>query len=564
MAVFKHPSARGNVIQGRFIDGQPSLTGGAAPAAVQPRMAGVPPVQPAARPPFPLQRQPAPAAPIPPHARPFGAAAPAAVQPRMAGVPRVQPPARPPFPLQRQPAPAAPMPQQPRPFGAAAPAAAQPRMVGAPPVQPAVRPPFPLQRQPAPAAPMPPHARPFGAAAPAAAQPRMAGAPPLPMPQAVAARAGHPHTVQARPAAPQGPVVQRFANGEAFQLPANLAHFGSGGGQPLPKPVLQKMEAFFNTSFADVRVHVGPQAAAIGALAFTQGSNVYFAPGQYNPQSQQGQQLLGHELAHVVQQRAGRVRNPFASGIAVVQDRALEAEADRLGTRAAMHWKPIQAKIVDGRINARVAPAPGFVIQKKFRRRVINITGIVPIGGHHPTYKIDTMYYKFFYGLDAELRCREMLESWEKADRLSIPVPKYKAASVIVSENGNQRDSWAFWSKDIGFPENDGVFFQASNAKSGTMKALRNALNDWIKTPPEPSVKKIKQLASIIELARHNLSDAQGFFNKKTGEIMFFDINNSQKGAHSNLLDVPLEFLNGELKLLAQGVPVAAEEEHKE
>src|SRR5262249_38297722 len=84
----------------------------------------------------------------------------------------------------------------------------------------------------------------------------------------------------------------------------------------------------------------------IGALALTQGSNLYFAQGQYNPHTSRGRQLLGHELAHVVQQRAGRVRNPFASGVAVVQDRALETEADRMGLRAAAHQISVQAKMV--------------------------------------------------------------------------------------------------------------------------------------------------------------------------------------------------------------------------
>lgn len=152
-----------------------------------------------------------------------------------------------------------------------------------------------------------------------------APAPPRAVPQ--------PHVAQRR----AEPVRQRFGHGEAFQLPANLSSFGGGGGQPLPPPVLQKMESFFNASFADVRVHVGAQASSIGALAFTHGSNLYFAPGQYNPGTVQGQKLLGHELAHVLQQRAGKVRNPFGSGVAVVQDRAMEAEADRLGAAAAHH-----------------------------------------------------------------------------------------------------------------------------------------------------------------------------------------------------------------------------------
>ena len=62
-----------------------------------------------------------------------------------------------------------------------------------------------------------------------------------------------------------------------------------------------------------MRVHVGPQAERIGAIAFTIGSDIYFAPGRYQPDTVYGRQLLGHELAHVVQQRAGRARNasPF-------------------------------------------------------------------------------------------------------------------------------------------------------------------------------------------------------------------------------------------------------------
>ena len=108
------------------------------------------------------------------------------------------------------------------------------------------------------------------------------------------------------------------------------------GGMPLPREVQAKFEAALGASFSDVRIHVGAEASSIGALAFTWGSNIHFAPGQYSPHTQQGQMLLGHELVHVVQQRAGRVANPFGDGVAVVQDQMLEAEADRLGRTAAM------------------------------------------------------------------------------------------------------------------------------------------------------------------------------------------------------------------------------------
>lgn len=112
------------------------------------------------------------------------------------------------------------------------------------------------------------------------------------------------------------------------------------GGQPLPAEVRTKMEAALGADFSDVRIHVGREATSIGALAYTWGTNIHFAPGQYNPHSVQGQKILGHELWHVVQQKMGRVSNPLGSGVAVVQDHALEAEADRMGIKAAMTVLP--------------------------------------------------------------------------------------------------------------------------------------------------------------------------------------------------------------------------------
>ncbi len=148
--------------------------------------------------------------------------------------------------------------------------------------------------------------------------------------------------VARRPAVrlPAGAAQPQMA-GNAMQLPQNFAALGRRGmGKSLPEAVLRKMEAALNADFSDVRIHVGPEAPGIGALAFAHGSDLFFAPGLYDPHTTHGQRLLGHELAHVVQQRNGRVRNPFGSGVAVVQDPALEAEADRLGMMAAAHHLP--------------------------------------------------------------------------------------------------------------------------------------------------------------------------------------------------------------------------------
>ena len=139
-------------------------------------------------------------------------------------------------------------------------------------------------------------------------------------------------------ASPSPQTIQRKGgNGvEAFRVPLRQ----KAGGLPLPRDVQAKMETAFSADFSDVRVHIGHEASSLGAIAYTWGTNIHFAPGQYNPHTIQGQKLLGHELWHVVQQRTGRVRNPFGGGVAVVQDHALEAEADRMGVKAAMTTVP--------------------------------------------------------------------------------------------------------------------------------------------------------------------------------------------------------------------------------
>ena len=106
-------------------------------------------------------------------------------------------------------------------------------------------------------------------------------------------------------------------------------------GKPLPPGLRDKLERFFDFDFSNVRIHEGPEAAAIGALAFTHGHHIYMAPGCYDPDGEEGIRLLGHELAHVVQQSRGRVANPYGHGLAVVQDHDLEQEADRMGAEAA-------------------------------------------------------------------------------------------------------------------------------------------------------------------------------------------------------------------------------------
>jgi hypothetical protein len=60
-----------------------------------------------------------------------------------------------------------------------------------------------------------------------------------------------------------------------------------------------------------VRVHASPEDAdlsqQLNARAFTTGQDIFFGEGAYQPGSSGGQELLAHELTHVVQQASGAV-----------------------------------------------------------------------------------------------------------------------------------------------------------------------------------------------------------------------------------------------------------------
>ncbi len=93
------------------------------------------------------------------------------------------------------------------------------------------------------------------------------------------------------------------------QFETDLGLMRRGGGQPLPDPLRAFLEPRFGRSFADVRVHVGPEAFRLtrdaNARAFTVGKHIVFGPGEYRPNVEQGRRLIAHELTHVLQQRGG-------------------------------------------------------------------------------------------------------------------------------------------------------------------------------------------------------------------------------------------------------------------
>lgn len=79
-------------------------------------------------------------------------------------------------------------------------------------------------------------------------------------------------------------------------------------GQPLADSIRQPMErAFGGIDFSGVRIHADARSdqlnRSLQANAFTTGHHIFFRQGSYEPGSIKGQELIAHELMHVVQQR---------------------------------------------------------------------------------------------------------------------------------------------------------------------------------------------------------------------------------------------------------------------
>jgi hypothetical protein len=122
--------------------------------------------------------------------------------------------------------------------------------------------------------------------------------------------------------------------GRAAPRPRGRARHDRAAGRTATGQLRSDLESRFGHDFAHVRIHTDAQAAqsadAVGARAYTVGSDVVFGAGRWSPDSGTGRLLLAHELAHVAQHDTGRDAGA-GSGIRVgsVTD-PLEAEADAL------------------------------------------------------------------------------------------------------------------------------------------------------------------------------------------------------------------------------------------
>ena len=97
----------------------------------------------------------------------------------------------------------------------------------------------------------------------------------------------------------------------------------------MPDNLKSGIESLSGVSMDGVKVHYNSdKPAQLQALAYSQGTDIYVAPGQ--------EQHLPHEAWHVVQQKQGRVQPTVLSeGTHTNTDKGLDSEADTMGAKAA-------------------------------------------------------------------------------------------------------------------------------------------------------------------------------------------------------------------------------------
>jgi hypothetical protein len=143
-------------------------------------------------------------------------------------------------------------------------------------------------------------------------------------------------------------------NSESFVVPAIVDEVLDSAGQPLDAPTRAFMEPRFGHDFSQVRIHTDAWAAAstqsINATAYTVGRDVVLPNGTGD------NQLLAHELAHVVQ-HGGRQASVGLLSISSPNDRS-EREA-ALAAEAVSAGRSFRPTLLTGEtIHRQPAPRP--------------------------------------------------------------------------------------------------------------------------------------------------------------------------------------------------------------
>jgi hypothetical protein len=165
----------------------------------------------------------------------------------------------------------------------------------------------------------------------------------------------------------QSPYITRFADSGAFtqRKPEDTIHRKAEGqpniasnvsadiqnsmasGSPLPLSVRRFMEPRFQANFSNVKIQTGDKAAKLNrqlnAQAFTVGNQIFFGKDKFQPEHQEGKELIAHELTHTIQQGAAIQRS---ENVNVTQQAPVQVQ--RLGLSDVLDYFADKANMIPG------------------------------------------------------------------------------------------------------------------------------------------------------------------------------------------------------------------------
>jgi len=170
-------------------------------------------------------------------------------------------------------------------------------------------------------------------------------------------------------------LAQRSGDG-AFELDeATTGRINSarGGGQSLDGTVQEQMSTAMGQDFSGVRVHTSPEADTLNqqlsAKAFTTGQDIFFQQGAYDPGSSSGQELIAHELTHVVQQSSGAVNSPGSGMTVNPPGDVYEQEADTIAKQAVHLESQAGTETAEAGVQRQEVPEEEDIVQGKSIQR---------------------------------------------------------------------------------------------------------------------------------------------------------------------------------------------------
>ena len=183
---------------------------------------------------------------------------------------------------------------------------------------------------------------------------------------------------------------ENFGGGEASTDLESSIQSARGSGQSLDTGLQAKMGQAMGADFSGVKVHTDSQSdqlnKSIQAKAFTTGQDVFFRQGSYEPSSRSGQELIAHELTHVVQQtgqkaipiqrKENQVKAAFAARDMVTQARLNIGELnDQHEEDAGNAIQQINSTRLDQSIQCNSFPEKEKMQMKPIVNRLENISG---------------------------------------------------------------------------------------------------------------------------------------------------------------------------------------------